>query len=84
MKVDFRKLEVKTIEDTTITIDISKDLGNMLYMQGANIEECELGHEIYHKGEVELNEKQIDIVKSFADNFKYIINISICKTLGLC
>lgn len=81
MKIDFRKVNIKLIDDTETAIDLSYDLGNMLYMQGANINECELGHEIYHKGEVELNDKQVEIIKNYANNFKYIIKTAILDML---
>ena len=82
MKVDFRKIRVRNIEGEEEVADISKTIGNVLYMNGQDIEECELGKAIYHDGEVELNEKAVETVKRFAKNFSYLMRSSIenaCK-----
>ena len=81
MKIDFRKVNIKLVDDSETTIDLTYDLGNMLYMQGTNIEECELGHKIYHEGEVELTDKQVEIIKNYANNFKYIIKTALLNML---
>ena len=81
-KVDFRKIRVRNIEGEEEVADISKTLGNILYMNGQDIEDCELGKAIYHDGEVELNEKAVETVKRFAKNFSYLMRSSIenaCK-----
>lgn len=72
MKVDFRQVPVKDIEGNVQQVDMSKALGNQLYMQGKNIVECELGRDIWHKGEVELNDQQVAIVKSAVAGYAYI------------
>ena len=72
MKVDFRQVPVKDIEGNVQQVDMSKALGNQLYMQGKNIVECELGRDIWHKGEVDLNDQQVAIVKSAVAGFAYI------------
>ena len=82
MKVDFRKIRVRNIEGEEEVADISKTIGNVLYMNGQDIEECELGKAIYHDGEVELNEKAVETVKRFSKNFSYLMRSSIenaCK-----
>ena len=81
MKVDFRKIQVKDIDGNVNEADISKMFGNMLYMQGQDIEECELGRDIYHNGEVELNEKMAAAVKRFAGNYPYLMRSSIEEML---
>ena len=80
-KVDFRQLMLKDIEGHEVPTDISKPLGNMMYMQGQTIDECELGRDIYHHGEVELKEKDIDVVKRFANNFSFIMRQTILDAL---
>ena len=80
-KVDFRKLMLKDIEGHEVPTDISKPLGNMMYMQGQTIDECELGRDIYHKGEVELKEKDMEVVKRFANNFSFIMRQTIIDAL---
>ena len=80
-KVDFRQLMLKDIEGHEVPTDISKPLGNMMYMQGQTIDECELGRDIYHQGEVELKEKDIETVKRFANNFSFIMRQTIIDAL---
>lgn len=82
MKVDFRKIEVPNIEGQIETADVSKQLGNLMYMQGQNIEECELGRDIYHKGEVELSDKQVKMVRCFIQPWSYVLRSAIEETLN--
>lgn len=82
MKVDFRQIGVKNIEGQIETADVSKQLGNLMYMQGQNIEECELGRDIYHNGQVELNQKQEDMVRRFIQPWSYVLRSAIEETLN--
>ena len=80
-KIDFRKIFVENIEGVKNEADVSKQLGNQLYMQGRNIEECELGRDIYHKGEVELSDKQVEMEKQFIMPWSYVLRSAIEETL---
>lgn len=80
--VDFRRIGIKNIEGQIETADVSKQLGNVMYMQGQNIEECELGRDIYHNGQVELNQKQEDMVRRFIQPWSYILRSAIEETLN--
>ena len=82
MRVDFRTIGVKNIEGQIETADVSKQLGNLMYMQGQNIEECELGRDIYHNGVVELNSKQADIILRFVKPWSYVLRSAIEETLN--
>ena len=79
--VDFRQIGVKNIDGQIEKADVSKQLGNVMYMQGQNIEECELGRAIYHKGQVELNQKQEDMVRRFIQPWSYVLRSAIEETL---
>ena len=81
IKIDFRQIGVKNIDGQTETADVSKQLGNLMYMQGQNIEECELGRAIYHKGSVELDSKQADMVRRFIQPLSYVLRSAIENTL---
>ena len=81
-KVDFRKIGVKTIDGNIDTVDVSKQIGNLMYMQGKDIEECELGKAIYHDGEVELNQKQKDVVRRFIQPWAFVIRSAIEEALN--
>ena len=45
-KINFKEIAVTNIEGNVEKVDISSLLGNQLYMEGQNIEECELGKKI--------------------------------------
>ena len=73
-KVNFQKVTIKDIEGNDVVADFSKQIGNQLYMQGQNIEECELGKRIYFAkdGEVEMSDKDCDAVKRITMGYAYI------------
>ena len=81
-KINFRQIPVKNIEGQIETADVSKQLGNLMYMQGQNIEECELGRDIYHNGVVELNSKQAEMVLRFVKPWSYVLRSAIEETLN--
>ena len=81
-KVDFRNIVIRDINGQETKADVTALFGNMLYMQGQNIEECELGQAIYHQGDegpeaLELNDKQVDIVKTYAERLPYVMRTGI-------
>jgi hypothetical protein len=78
MKVNFSKIIIKDIEGRDVQADFQKQLGNQLYMQGRNIEECELGKRIYFAdGEVELTDKECAIVRNAVQGYSYIARSAI-------
>ena len=73
IKADFSQIKLKDIEGNVVTADFQKQIGNQLYMQGRNIEECELGRRIYHAdGAVELTEKECEMVRFITQGYSYI------------
>ena len=81
-KVDFRNIVIKDINGQDTKADVTQLFGNMLYMQGQNIEECELGQAIYHQGDegpeaLELSDKQVAIVKAYAERLPYVMRTGI-------
>lgn len=82
MKVNFKKMILKDIEGKEVTADFSKQIGNMLYMQGQNIEECELGKRIYFaENEVEISEKEGDMVRRITAGYSFIVRQKIEEML---
>lgn len=67
MKIDFSKVQVTDIEGQPMTVDVSKELGNMMYLNAQDIAVADLGHEIYHKKEVDLSKEQAATVKAFVE-----------------
>ena len=82
-KVDFKNIVIRDINGQETKADVTALFGNMLYMQGQNIEECELGQAIYHQGDkdgpdaLELSDKQADIVKAYAERLPYVMRTGI-------
>ena len=78
MKVNFAKIIIKDIEGREVEADFQRQLGNQLYMQGRNIEECELGKRIYFaQGEVELTDKEAAIVTQAVQGYSYVARSAI-------
>ena len=50
-KVNFGMISIKDINGNNVTIDTTKELGNLMYMQGEDLAECELGQAIYHSND---------------------------------
>lgn len=82
MKVNFANIKIKDIEGNEITLDVQKQIGNQLYMQGQNIVECELGKRIYYAdGEVELTAEECAIIGRFTAGYSYIIRTAIAEAM---
>lgn len=82
LKVNFAKIEVKTITGDVDTVDMRQPVGNMLYMQGSSLPECELGTAIYHSdGEMEIDDKQAETVRRYATRLPYVFRIGILTAL---
>ena len=74
MRIDFSKVQIKDIEGNVQSVDISKELGNMMYLNAQDIAVADLGHDIYHRKEVELTRDQAQAVKAFVDSgFKAVV-----------
>lgn len=81
-KVNLSKVKIKDIEGNEIVADFQKQIGNQLYMQGANIEECELGKRIYFAdGEVELSDKDVEAVRRIIMGYAYIAREAIAQAM---
>lgn len=62
-KVNFKKVPVKNIDGTVESVDVSKNLGNSMYIQGRSLEVVTLATKIWEKGEVEINEEEESILR---------------------
>lgn len=81
-KVNFSKIIIKDIEGQDVQADFQKQLGNQLYMQGRDIEECELGKRIYFaEGDVELTDNEAAIVSQAVAGYSYIARSAIEQAL---
>lgn len=81
-KINFKEIAVTNIEGNVEKVDISSLLGNQLYMEGQNIEECELGKKIYFaKGEVELTDAEAGIIMMFMRRYSFVIRSAVSEIL---
>lgn len=83
-KIDFSNIQVTDIEGKKVPVDIRQMMGNLLYMQGNNITECELGQAIYHQEDdipMELSDEQVAIIKRFAERLAYVTRTAILEAL---
>lgn len=84
-KVNFKTITIKDINGNDIVADFQKQLGNQLYMQGQNIEECELGKKIYFTPEdeaTELDDQDVAIVRKAVQGYSYVARTAIEQALG--
>ena len=84
-KVNFKEITIKDINGNDIVADFQKQLGNQLYMQGQNIEECELGKKIYFTPDdeaTELDDKEVAIVRKAVQGYSYVARTAIEQELG--
>lgn len=73
MTVDFAKVVMKDIEGNGVIADVRKQLGNQLYMQGRNIEECELGKKIYFSdGALKISDGDAQVIRQFVAGWSYV------------
>jgi hypothetical protein len=78
MYVNFKKIKIVDINGQQQEADFSQQLGKQLYMTGHDIEACELGKRIYFaKGDMELNEKEIQTVKNALAGWSYVARTAI-------
>lgn len=50
-KVDLTQVSFPDVEGNKVTIEIARQIGNLMYMQGKNIVEHELGAKVYHSAD---------------------------------
>ena len=81
-KVNFREIVIEDIRGEKIKADFQEVIGNQLYMQGADIKECELGRKIFFtEGEVELSDEEVKTVSNAVQQWRYIAKTAIMKAL---
>lgn len=83
-QVNFKTITIKDINGNDIVSDFQKQLGNLLYMQGQNIEECELGKKIYFTPDdeaTELDDKEVAIVRKTVQGYSYVARTAIEQAL---
>ncbi|WP_212123119.1 hypothetical protein [Bacteroides pyogenes] len=66
-KMNFKALQVKDIEGNNSTLDIAKELGNMIFRQTSDLGELELARRIYKGEDMVLSVEEAGIVKRYVE-----------------
>lgn len=85
MKVNFRNVQLKDINDNPVTADFANDLGQQLYMQGNSILEVELGAKIYHSKKdtpIDISVEEAAAVSQWVNRWPYLSRTAIQKMLN--
>ena len=81
-KINFREIAIDDIRGEKVNADFQEVLGNQLYMQGADIKECELGRKIFFaEGDIELSDEDVKTVSNAVQQWRYIAKTAIMKAL---
>ena len=85
MKIDFRKIEIKDINGNVSVIDLSKELGNLIYKNTPDLGELEFAQELYKNGEVEVDDSKAEIIRKYVDRSGVLafVKIAINNALSL-
>lgn len=82
MKIDFRKVAVKDVEENKSTVDIAKELGNQIYKKTADLGELETAREIYKNGVVEVDVEKATILSRYVkEGFLAFVQEALCPVL---
>ena len=79
--VNFKEINVKNVEGEIEVVDVSKQIGNLLYTQGKDVAVCEAGQKIYHGEDVELNDEAKELIRQAANNMPYIYRQSLLEVI---
>lgn len=83
MKVNFHEIKVETVTGAEANVDVHQVLGDFIFNQAEHVDEHDLGRDIYHsEGEMELTEKQCQIVKTAASKMKYVLRTALEKAVS--
>lgn len=85
-KLNFKKIPATDLDGNEFFIDISKDLGNLIFQTTGDIDMYEKSKQIYKKGEVELTKEQAQeikaIFKSEKNPFTVLASEATIKMMG--
>lgn len=80
--VNFREIPTEDIEGNTYPLDLSKILGNHIFNSSKDVEENELGRNIYLKGEVEIKKSDVEILNKYIKDLNYVPRTAVEKAIA--
>ncbi len=82
MKIDLSKVMIEGIDGKEITLDVAKELAQVIFANTESIEEHSFSMELYREPVVELTDDVKGIIEKYIDGyFKAYIKIAIKKML---
>ena len=70
MTIDFTKIKVKDITGEIRELDLSKELGNVIFNITKDLGELEIARTIYQQGYIDADKKTVEMIKGYVeDNF---------------
>ena len=88
---DFSKVEILNLDGQKMgTEQLRAEICNVLYMQGEDLLECELGQKLWHAVDernvptaVEISEKEEDFLRKRFAKYPYLIRTALLKQLNV-
>ena len=81
-KIDFSKVECETIERQKVTVDMTKNIANQIYMTTQDISVMDWARELYYsEGEFEFEDDKIALVKSTVAGMPAFYKVPVMKLL---
>lgn len=68
MKIDFKNIVVTDIDGSQESVDISKELGKILYRSAISMNALDLAKSIYNDGEVEVDKTSAEAIKQIVSS----------------
>jgi hypothetical protein len=76
--INFKQIEIKGIDGTPKTVDIARDMANVLYYQTNSIAAVSVALDIYKTGRAELDAETAAAVKAVVkQNFTAIVQLAL-------
>ena len=81
--IDLSRVEIESIDGKEITLDVAKELAQVIFANTQSIEEHSFSMELYRDPVVELTDENKAIIEGYIEKyFKAYIKIAIKKMIG--
>jgi hypothetical protein len=80
--IDLSKVTINGIDGKEVTIDVSKELAQVIFANTQSIEEHSFSIELYQNPVVELTDRNMEIIEKYIEKyFKAYVKIAVKKML---
>lgn len=85
MTIDFTKIKVKDITGEIRELDLSKELGNVIFQTTKDLGELEIARAIYLQGHIDADQKTVEMIIGYIeDNFVAFVKEALIPILQRC